>query len=510
MVQGQWPELPRAHNGDDLLAGRDFVNLTNGKAMWDTAFKAQYIPDAGDPAQKVLRPPNRLTATTDRIGGVLLTLQQPFELDVETEIFRSADNDRANAVEIGQGNGWEFWDAESAGGTFYYWVRNKNVVSPETSVFFPESATAGVVGTGFPSISHLTAEELLATGWRYTFEDPVWDNNPPDIASSQFAVKDADSHSDAQAALLTAGGGVTTRTITLQIPESLAISWVGRRLRFSWWYKQPASNPSNDVRMRFRDNTNTTDLIDVRLGNGEYPTPNSSWQKGEAFTPAVIANNVTDLEVRIHADMDGTNDAILIDDISVQIVTEVITASNNDVWIANDAIENPQLAADSVKNAQIEANAVNNTSMANNAIDTAELATGAVETVKINDEAVQVPRNSYTASTTNMINSAWTVMQSVSITVPSAMSGEPIQLLFSGRAFIAINPEALQLRLRRDTTTLATFGTVAVDNVTDTILSLLYVNSPSTGTYVYKFEGRTTLFAVGIDDASMIVTNIGK
>ena len=103
--------------------------------------------------------PSNLSASQNARGGIDLTWTNTarFNAAVFTvQIWRSTDNNRANAVLVGNSKSDRFTDPITGDGTstFFYWIRyqvlqpGNNRVAPKElfSVYFPTSATGGVTG----------------------------------------------------------------------------------------------------------------------------------------------------------------------------------------------------------------------------------------------------------------------------------------------------------------------------------------------------------------------------
>jgi hypothetical protein len=100
----------------------------------------------------------------------------------------------------------------------------------------------------------------------------------------------------------------------------------------SFWYKDAPGNPSTTCRLLLWDSFNG----DTKLTSGDL-TPTSTWKFFDGFSE-VMNTDMTSLRVLIYPDRAGNNDAILVDQLSIQVVPEIIDDLNTDNWVGDEAI----------------------------------------------------------------------------------------------------------------------------------------------------------------------------
>ncbi len=110
----------------------------------------QYIPETDLPSDTSDAPPAPSGLTASHVGGgnALQFIVPDLASFDAIEVYASIDNDRTNALKVGETRATSFFHALPLGGLYYYWVRSKiNPVDGRIalfSAFEPSGATAGV------------------------------------------------------------------------------------------------------------------------------------------------------------------------------------------------------------------------------------------------------------------------------------------------------------------------------------------------------------------------------
>ncbi len=220
--------------------------------------------------------------------------------------------------------------------------------------------------------------------WIDTFENDVdgWTGNGATIA------QDADAAVGSAAAKIAGTGSAATDHVAFQLPASFwyAATVPGRRIRVQFWHKQPSAGASSAARVEITNGTDTAGL-DI--------TPGASWQSdGFLFAPSVIGTGLT---LKIYPDRNGTNGAVLIDNITAFVVPDLIDAASISQWIDSAAIGTAYIADAAIKEAKIADLNVTELKIANGAVtnyaaarDTSGVLTTFVDCVGTYTDVLQV------------------------------------------------------------------------------------------------------------------------
>jgi hypothetical protein len=139
--------------------------ILNGADYSGSALVVQYVPGdelAVDDVEHFEAPPAPLAITTEAIEqgiNVYLTFAD-FDFDT-AQLFASIDNNRANAVKVGEGKFDTFRVRVPDGATRRFWARTRNANG--YSAWYPSSATAGVLGGALGGLITRGGAEALGT-----------------------------------------------------------------------------------------------------------------------------------------------------------------------------------------------------------------------------------------------------------------------------------------------------------------------------------------------------------
>lgn len=204
--------------------------------------------------------------------------------------------------------------------------------------------SAAVPGTDYLAVSQFSSVDSVT--WTEDFED----QDESDWSVTNATVADnADAQVGSYSGLFTATGSAAGDVAEYSLPENFwkNAAVPGRRVRIQFWYKRPGSNASNNVRLELTNGTDT-DAVNI--------IPTSSWQTtGFIFTPTVVG---TELTLKVYPDRDGTDEAVLLDNITAFIVPDIITSSNIDQWIGSTAIGTAYIGDAQITTLKIDGNAV--------------------------------------------------------------------------------------------------------------------------------------------------------
>lgn len=164
---------------DPTVAGLSNFDYSN------VAYGIQYIAEPVNPeADQNARPPapTGLSASSAAGGNLLVWTSPPEDQYAVIEIYASIDNDRANALFVGEIKGNSFMHSLPLGGLRYYWIRAARTYNdgraPVRSTFEPVGTTSGIVsnaetpGEGTDSPSQLWATGLT-NGIRFSWALPA-------------------------------------------------------------------------------------------------------------------------------------------------------------------------------------------------------------------------------------------------------------------------------------------------------------------------------------------------
>jgi hypothetical protein len=141
--------------------------------MSNAAHRIQYVPDPDEPNEDTgpAPPPPTSMDAGQGIGGNVIAWTSPdFDGPADMiEIYASIDNDRSNAVKVGETRGTSFFHKLPFGGLYYYWVRAKRTSADGRPNLFstwePVSSTAGQSSNAdTPGETPDAPDDLVATG----------------------------------------------------------------------------------------------------------------------------------------------------------------------------------------------------------------------------------------------------------------------------------------------------------------------------------------------------------
>lgn len=263
----------------------------------------------------------------------------------------------------------------------------------------------------------LDVEESIT--WIESFEDG--DVSDWSATGNATLTADADAAVGSLAGLFTGTGSAAGDAMRIDFPASFwkAVAVPGRQVRIQFWYKQPGSNASDNSRVLIWNGTDTGSLS---------VTPTASWQNtGFLFKPTVIG---TVLRLYVYPDRDGTDEAVLLDNIVAYVVPDFIDASNIGTWIGSAAIGSAYIASAAITEAKIATAAVTN----------AKIGTAAVDTLEIAGDAVSNPTFGVNDTVTSLSAGVWTNV--VSAGAVPATAGQPVLVTIFGRVSVSGNIKA--------------------------------------------------------------------
>jgi hypothetical protein len=124
--------------------------IINAQDLSAAARLIQYVPPTDDPSDTTDAPPAPSALTASHVGGgnaLQYIIPDSGSFDA-IEVYASIDNDRTNAVKVGESRSTSFFHALPLGGLRYYWIRSKiNPVDGRIarfSTFEPASSVGGV------------------------------------------------------------------------------------------------------------------------------------------------------------------------------------------------------------------------------------------------------------------------------------------------------------------------------------------------------------------------------
>ncbi len=231
-------------------------------------------------------------------------------------------------------------------------------------------------------------EEILraTTGsvWQHGFEPYEIGSWVTDTYNTVTATTDA--YSGSQAALITSTATApvssgTTGAARIAIPEHIALSFAGKRIRVSLYAKKPASNASSQFAVAYSTN-------DTGTSGWQYFTPSTSWQRFEFIydVPEPVSGGPDWLGV--WADTSGSGKGVIVDRITIETLSPKITAFNISAWIDSAAIDTAYIKDAAIINAKIANAAITTAKIADAAITSAKIADAAITTAKIVDAAI--------------------------------------------------------------------------------------------------------------------------
>ena len=419
-------------------------------------------------------------SATGKIESIYLTWTNPTDADLDRiEIYQSNDAVFAHGSLVASISSDAFLHAMPAGATGYYWLRaidtsgNAGPFTPLTSA--PgESATAAAAD--FTTIFNVL-REVGSTTYRYNFDGDLMTLEPWTDYHGGVTKYGADTYLGDGAGLFASASFGTDATALLPIPDEVLTAWAGKRVRVTAYHKQAPSSASPLASLRLAGPSGLdSGWIDF--------TPAGAWQAVDfvVSVPAGVKNSTT---ISVRADAGGLNRDVLIDSITIQPIPDLITASNIGTWIQDAAIGTAIIADAAISAAKISTAA----------ITSAKIQDAAVDTLKIAGNAVTVPASAYTSGTVS-IAGTYTTLQSV--TVASAVAGQPVFLHFT--CWIGsgtVGDISITYRILRDGSQIVTFSDalpyfMAADG-TGGVNGMLrgnfcYVDAPGAGTHTYTVQ----------------------
>lgn len=404
------------------------INVIGAQSSW--------LTNTSTAAGKNVAPgaPSGLTAVS-KIEAILLSWTNPLDADLDRiEIRASSDAVFAHSSLVATISADTFLHHVDAGLTRYYWIRALDT-SGNASPYHPSSAGAGVSGTAAAADAGTIYELLREVGantYRYSFDLDLMTREPWTNSSGTVVKELTDTYLGDGAGKFTASGGSVSTTAVLPVPPEIVTAWAGKRVRVTFYYKQPAANASSSCSMR---------LIGAAFDSGWIgAVPAGAWQAKDFVLN--IAAGAKAASIYVRADANGTDKAVLIDSISIQPVPDIITASNIATWIQDAAIGTAIIADAAISNAKI----------ANAAVTNAKIGTAAVGTLTLQGNAVTVPV-ALTSDTNVTVHVGGNFLNAV--TVSGAVASQPVLLHFT--CFIELSGVVggtLTIQAKRGTTLL--------------------------------------------------------
>jgi len=397
--------IPMVQAGSSYDVRVRAVNTFDAKSTWLTGSTTAQGKNAAPGA------PSGVTATA-KVGAIYLKWTNTTDPDLDSvEIWESATSSFGAATQIASIAASGFMAPVPEGQQRWYWLRSRDT-SGNVSGYSPSTAGAGVTATA-QSVSPDSVFDLIrdvgTTSWRHTFDDNLWPLEPFVDSAGTVVQEHADYYLGDASGLFTASGGSTGGTGYRNLPSELVGAWSNKRVRVSLWYKAPASNGATQAAVRLYDHVGATFDSGVVTIN-----PTGAWQRVDFIVS--IGSAARNGRFLVYADRLGTNKAVLIDGVTVQMVPDVISAANIDDWFANLAIGNAYIA-----NAAIDA-----AKIASLAVTTAKIQDANVTTLKIGGNSVTLPLavtvDTY-SKTSGIVAGTWYDIPGASVTLPSVTAG---------------------------------------------------------------------------------------
>ena len=331
-----------------------------------------------------------------------------------------------------------------------------NVYAPGT---LPAEPTAPIVN--IPPPNDVTDEMDFArtVSWLESFENGVdnWVEQGTSTVES-----DADARVGSLAGLFTNDGDVGSDAyITLDPNFWYTSTTPGHQVRVQFWFKQPSSNKSDNVRIEITNGTDsqTHDIV-----------PTSSWQTdGFIFKPTVQGSY---LRIYVYADRDGTSEAVLLDNLAAFIVPDFINTANISTWIDSLAVGEAYIA--------------------NGAVTNAKIGTAAVDTLEVAGNAVSAPGSA--SATVTSCSGSW-ANTGAQVVVPAITNRQSIIIgvsVVQTEATITGCLGGIYFRITRDGTAIPPTGGDIAANVAGQYLGATFItiDQPSDASHTYRVQWR--------------------
>lgn len=421
--------------------------------------------------------PNKPTslAVADKTEAVLLVWNNPSDRDLAyIEIVGSATNDRSTAISISKVLSDTFLDSVPANTDRYYWIRAIDT-SGNVSAWEPSGATAGVKGSGLEVDLDAVFDVIrgsVSPSWRNNFEVEQFGDW---IDQNGGVIQDVTFFTGNYAGLFTGAGGSALVTAKAPLPEEFKAYMAGKRVRVAFYARKPGANATNAFSVA---------LVDSGVFTWSSFTAPASWTKFEFYQD--INSGTTGLEFHVRGDDAGTNKAILLDNVVIEIIPDLITASNISEWIDSAAIGDAYIANAAISRAKIQ----------DLAVDAAKIENLTITSAKIGDNQITVPSSAFTEGSFSVPNdTTWRDAQTLVVST----TGAPV--VIQGFACISANSGtqsvgvSLEARLMRDTTVIAIAGASMFGVGNQGTLNIgtagsVIKDTPSAGTYTYKLQVR--------------------
>lgn len=132
-----------------------------------------------------------------------------------------------------------------------------------------------------------------------------------------------------------------------------------------------------------------------------------------------------------------------------------------------------------------------------------------VDTPQVVDDAITTRSGAFTAGTLTLTLGSFTYYNAQSLTITT--NGEPVYILAAfAWDFIVDNAQG-RARLKRDTTTLADFGSIIIRSSEQPIFATVYEDTPAAGTYTYYLQAATNDAGdIGVSNRSLIALEVKK
>jgi hypothetical protein len=467
-----------------------FVQMVSAGTSYDVRVRAVNHIDAKSPwltgsttaigKNVAPGPPSALTATA-KVGAISLAWTNAADADLGAiEIYESANSSFASATLIASLLTDKFYAPVPEGATRWYWIRSLDT-SRNASGYHPSTAGAGATATAqsvSPDAIFDLIREVASTQWRHTFDQELYTREPFTNSAGTVAYDGTDFYLGDGSGLFTATGGSTDVTGYFNLPPELVGSWSNKRVRVSLWYKRPATNFSTSAAVRFQDHVGASfDSGIIALA------PAGAWQRIDFIVPVAAA--AKNGRFSIYADRLGTNKAMLVDSVSIDMVPDIISAANIDEYFSSLAIGNAYIA-----NA-----AINNAKMATAAIATANIIDANVTTLKIGGNNVTIPLSVEVASFSSAPPSGWVNLTGATLTLPAATSGTrgPVLVMVSCSNLAplsASNADLAYLRVTRDGTAISynMYGAKPIGLPPTISPPIFLIDNPNNSSHVYRVQ----------------------
>ncbi|MAK54668.1 MAG: hypothetical protein CML17_02245 [Pusillimonas sp.] len=452
-------KLDRAVTWGDLLEnGLVVVRGSNGKPI-SAASDGDFLPPGQAEEDGIPPAPTGVTVTPG-LATIIVEWNKPsFSYFGYAEVWRSATDNLAEALQVGQTTSWLYADPIDQSATYYYWVRFVSVGGKAG----PFNAVGGAQGSTSldPAylIDVLSADDPGAL--LYEITEPTEINGVPVPAG--IYIRD----------LFVANGSISNAKIgNAAIDDAKIANLSAAKVTFGQMHgDRIQANTLNADRI-------TTDTLAARLAILTTAYVDTANIEDAAITTAKISNA-----------------AINSAKIDVAAVTEAKIAdlAVTNAKIANLAVTAAKIADANITAAKIADANITNAKIANAAITYAKIGDAQVDTLKIAGEAVTMPRGaSYAAE----IVSSLTYVNVISVYVPAGASAIFVFAGCTGQnnGDPGDPDDSIQIRVLRNGAQIGQSGRVVGPGVAVTPIIGVVDIYGSAATYTLQVQGRASNF----------------